>query len=486
MKSPTNYGSENEETTFIRRVAAPDRPNAGRRQKKRLILAGAGVTLVSASAAVGYAAFRSSGMDTATMPAQQQLSANLVAPDFVSTMGDGYYPEFDVLDQNEDGIVTYPEYMRGMRGVWESDKQDIVKADLPEVVKDNLFGQLNDKITSDIACIKKAMIPISTTKRTLTFSHDNIDSLYYMLDVFCFDTPIRIPQQYLDMFPSTTASNPSANNEWNPTIPTMPPMMIKLDTNQGQEQVTPLGPIENGQLHVQIDEPSGRTTQQYVPVEQTPEGPKMQIETSDGNTHELQLPVENEPNEGQRADEGWMEPIPMEPLMLETPNGQEQVTPLGPIENGQLHVQIDEPSGRTTQQYVPLHVQIDEPSGRTTQQYVPVEQTPEGPKMQIETSDGNTHELELPSSAVESIGETEETIQKKEFQQQLVVHFAEKFKTLQLDLADEESWTKNLIHRKKALDDCIAQAADKFGYSGDQSPDYETAVNWVKDECWKM
>jgi hypothetical protein len=159
MKTPSNYGSENEETSFIRRVAAPDRPNSKRRQKKRLALAGAAMVLIGASAGVGYATFKSAQSEAV---AKQQMAASLEVPDFVDSLGDPYFPTFEELDQDGDGIVGYDEYMRDLNLVWAKNREDIANSDLPEVVKEDLNNQLNAKIESDTACVKKAMISVST------------------------------------------------------------------------------------------------------------------------------------------------------------------------------------------------------------------------------------------------------------------------------------------------------------------------------------
>ncbi|KAG6617553.1 putative storage protein LPV [Phytophthora cinnamomi] len=131
------------------------------------------------------------------------MAASLEVPDFVEAMGDPYFPSFDELDQDGDGIVSYTEYMADLNQVWADDRQMIANSALPDVVKEDLNSQLDDKITSDTACVKKAMI--TSKKRQLTFNRSTIDSLYYMLEVFCFDTPIEVPQKYIDMFPDTQA-----------------------------------------------------------------------------------------------------------------------------------------------------------------------------------------------------------------------------------------------------------------------------------------
>ncbi|EGZ26466.1 hypothetical protein PHYSODRAFT_327368 [Phytophthora sojae] len=145
-------------------------------------MVGAAATLIGASAGVGYATMRSTQTSAVAMPAEQQMAAALEVPDFVQSMGDPYYPSFDELDKDGDGICPTP------------------------IVKEDLNSQLDDKIESDTACVKKAMI--TSKKRQLTFDRTTIDSLYYMLEVFCFDTPIEVPQKYIEMFPDTQRPQP--------------------------------------------------------------------------------------------------------------------------------------------------------------------------------------------------------------------------------------------------------------------------------------
>ncbi|RLN66455.1 hypothetical protein BBJ29_002291 [Phytophthora kernoviae] len=626
MKLPTNYGSENEEATFIRRVAEPDRPNARRRQKKRLAVAGAAVALVAASAAVGYATFRSASIEAATIPAQQQMAANLEVPDFVDTMGDGYYPSFDQLDEDGDGVVTYLEYMKDLREVWDTDKENIANADLPQVVKDNLYDQLNDKITSDTACVKKAMVP--TKKRMLSFDRKTIDSLYYMLEVFCFETPIEIPQKYLDMFPSPPA----------PVVETKAPA-VEIPTPQGSETVTALSPPADGKETVAIETPSGATKVEKVPVVETPEGPKAEVPTPGGGTAVVEVP---EASQSVLATEA---PVIQqnEPVEVQTPQGMEKVTPEGPPSNGvqavivensnggvkeenlpvvetpqgqpELEItaadgtaenvpltKIDEPPAPTMQEPVPntsvesehtteqtwsptnpdenfnpnnensmqtsegynnnekseetseqsnpnnessmqtsegynnnekseetseqsnsnneqnseqymdstltvetpqglekvtpegpvvdgqVKAEVKEPSGLTKEEYLTVEDTPEGPMVEIETPQGMTAELPLAEEVGGNGDDDNNYMTKVAFQNQIGQHFAGRIQSLKAQVVDEEGLTEKLQNWRTSLKDCIEEAANRFGYYGvyESPPYYKNAINWVDNECWKI
>ncbi|KAF4322854.1 hypothetical protein G195_002726 [Phytophthora kernoviae 00238/432] len=680
MKLPTNYGSENEEATFIRRVAEPDRPNARRRQKKRLAVAGAAVALVAASAAVGYATFRSVSIEAATIPAQQQMAANLEVPDFVDTMGDGYYPSFDQLDEDGDGVVTYLEYMKDLREVWDTDKENIANADLPQVVKDNLYDQLNDKITSDTACVKKAMVP--TKKRMLSFDRKTIDSLYYMLEVFCFETPIEIPQKYLDMFPSPPA----------PVVETKAPA-VEIPTPQGSETVTALSPPADGKEAVAIETPSGATKVEEVPVVETPEGPKAEVPTPGGGTAVVEVP---EASQSALATEA---PVIQqnEPAEVQTPQGMEKVTPEGPPSNGVQAVIVEDSNGGVKEENLPIvetsqgqpeleitaadgttenvpltkidefpaptkqeevpntsvesehttkqtwsptnpdenfnpnnensmqtsegynnnekseenneqfnpnnensmqtsegynnnekseenneqfnpnnensmqtsegynnnekseenneqfnpnnensmqtsegynnnekseeateqfnpnneqnseqymestltvetsqglekvtpegpvvdgqvKAEVEEPNGLTKEEYLTVEDTPEGPMVEIETPQGMTAELPLAEEVGGNGDDENNYMTKVAFQNQIGQHFTGRIQSLKAQVVDEEGLTEKLQNWQTSLKDCIEEAANRFGYYGvyESPPYYKNAINWVDNECWKI
>ncbi|KAG7384905.1 Ankyrin repeat domain-containing protein 60 [Phytophthora pseudosyringae] len=355
MKSPSTYGSENEESNFIRRVAAPDRPNSKRWHKKRLALVGAVMILISATVAVGYATVQSGTIAT---PAKQQMAANLVVPDFVETMGDPYFPSFDDLDEDGDGIVTYGEYMKDLNEVWAEDKKNIAKSDLPDIVKDDLYDQLNGKITSDTACVKKAMI--SSKKRTLTFDRKTIDSLYYMLEVYCFDTPIEVPEKYLEMFPDTKApvTMPA------PVIPEVPApptvvdaeKKIAVDTPTGPATVTIDGPPVNGKEDVTITTPNGGTITTTVDVTKTSDGEtELEIPTGTrGQTTSVTVPSQQteggtgsyQTNPTYRTEGGEGEVGTK--MTVETNQGPATVVIDGPVINGEQEVTITKADGTST------------------------------------------------------------------------------------------------------------------------------------------
>ncbi|GMF32212.1 unnamed protein product [Phytophthora lilii] len=363
---PRQAGHAVFQTNFIRRVAAPDRPNSKRRQKNRLAMAGATMALIGASAGVGYATLRSAQSDTIATPAKQQMAASLEVPDFVESMGDPYYPSFDELDQDGDGIVNYEEYMRDLNIVWKKDRENIASSDLPEIVKEDLNSQLDDKIASDSACVKKAMIP-------------TIDSLYYMLEVYCFDTPIEVPQKYMEMFPSTQA----------PVVPLVPAVPdipapptateaatsapIAVETPTGPATVTITGPEVDGKQPVTITTPDGGTTTTTVDVTPTSDGKKeLEIPTGpEGTTTTVTVPAT--PTEGTNNEGGY-------PTGTNTQGGY----PTGTTTEGgyptATTTEVGNPSGTTTEAGYPTGTTTEggNPSGTTTEGGYPMDTTTEG------------------------------------------------------------------------------------------------------------
>ncbi|RLN43826.1 hypothetical protein BBJ28_00006074, partial [Nothophytophthora sp. Chile5] len=346
MKAPTNYGSENEETSFIRRVAAPDRPNANRRQKKRLALAGAAITLIAASAVVGYATMRASTVDTAATMPVQQMEASMEVPDFVLSMGDEYFPTFDKLDQDGNNVVTDVEYNNALKEKWAADKQQVASSDLPSVIKDDLDQQLDNKLQIETTCIQKAMKP--TKKKSVTFRRDNIDDLYYMLEVFCMQEPVEIPQELLDQFPTTTAPSIIAEPESPSTSESEPAVQtVEVTTPEGiPEEVTVVGPPENGEQTVEIPNEEGGYTTTEVNAETTASGEeKLDIPTDNGETETVVVaPTESE-NPSMSEGEGGTQTVE-----VTTPEGiPEEVVVVGPPENGEQTVEIpNEEGGYTT------------------------------------------------------------------------------------------------------------------------------------------
>ncbi|OWY98822.1 hypothetical protein PHMEG_00030309, partial [Phytophthora megakarya] len=371
------YGSENEEISFIRRVAAPDRRS--KRSKKRFALVGAATVVIGASAGVGYVTLQSGHLSSST-----QMSANLVVPDFVESMGDPYYPSFDELDQDGDGIVTYAEYMKDLNKIWDQDKEDIANSDLPDIVKEDLNDQLDDKIKSDSACVKKAMIP--TKKRQLTFDRKTIDSLYYMLEVYCFETPIEIPKKYFKMFPETEAPAPPALVI--PVIPAATSAPIVVPGTKGEQVITLVGPPDNGEQKVSIAT-GGEVVTTTVQVAQTPSGgEKLEIPSPGGQTTTITIPENKVPTESGES---------VKTIEIDTPQGPSTVTINGPVIDNKQEVTITDAKGSTTTTQVDVTKTSDSttalelptgPSGQTTTVTIPSPESGEGQQTTYGTMSG--------------------------------------------------------------------------------------------------
>lgn len=160
MKTPSNYGSENEETSFLRRIAAPDRGNASRKNKKRMAVVGATVGLIAASSVVGYAALRNGNMSQASL-ATQQLEANSKAvaarSQFVTPLDDSFYPSLEQLDLNGNKVVEQSEYLKYLQSKKDADEGQVNESELPQAIKDNINQQIEDNFDSDANCVVKAM-----------------------------------------------------------------------------------------------------------------------------------------------------------------------------------------------------------------------------------------------------------------------------------------------------------------------------------------
>ncbi|DAZ97080.1 TPA: hypothetical protein N0F65_001264 [Lagenidium giganteum] len=161
MKTPTEYGSENEESAFISRVATPDRAQPARRQKARTAVVGAAVGILAASAVVGYATVKNANNDATPSDLMAQSSA---AAAFVTPEDDTYYPSFEQLDTNGDGEIKQDEQLAYLKEKAASDLQLVQDADIPDAIKDVISGTINDNLKVDIACSKKAFRAVSLSQ----------------------------------------------------------------------------------------------------------------------------------------------------------------------------------------------------------------------------------------------------------------------------------------------------------------------------------
>ncbi|KAL4133834.1 hypothetical protein PRIC2_004150 [Phytophthora ramorum] len=190
------------------------------------------------------------------------MAASLAVPDFVESMGDPYYPSFDELDQDGDGVVGYQEYMRDLNKVWTKDEEDIANSDLPEIVKNDLYDQLNNTITSDTACVKKAM----TKKRALAFDRKAIDSL---LKCTASTPPSKYPrsQKYMETFPENQAPGAATPGV---TVDTDGPVnddkqVVTTTTADGSKSTTTVDVTKTSDGNNEFEGPEGTTTTVTVP-----------------------------------------------------------------------------------------------------------------------------------------------------------------------------------------------------------------------------
>ncbi|KAL4134558.1 hypothetical protein PRIC2_004855 [Phytophthora ramorum] len=410
MKSPTNYGSENEETRFIRRVAAPDRPSNKRRQKKRLAIAGATLGLLAASAGVGYATLKSGGSTSAVQTAK--LEANMANEAFVSELGDAFHPNFEKVDQNGDGTLSKGEILADLTDKEMVDVEKVKSSDLPDDIKENVLALLEGKLKSDSDCALQAL-----DQREIPVTKKDYKIFYYMLDVFCPRVTIAVTppdqseegeaisgetQQTVEIptpdggtsqavivgepvdgkqtiaipdgdggYSTTEVKSietptgeqkiliPNAEGDITPVVvPEVPEEVAAQTTEDTQvvdvvtpsgetEQVIIEGEPEHGEQKVEIPDNEGGYTETEAKVEETPSGEeKLIVQTTDGDV--LAVPVP-EPIEVENNKETEVQ----QTVEVTTATGeQEQVTIIGEVEHGEVTVQIENEQGQTTTEEV--------------------------------------------------------------------------------------------------------------------------------------
>lgn len=161
MKTPTSYGSENEETSFIRRIATPDRAGSNRKQKNRIAVVGATVGLIAASAVVGYTALRKGSVGEVSIPTEQleaSTQSAAASTQFVSPLDDAFYPSLEQLDTNpKDGAVSQTEYLGYLVKKKDADIAEIEAARLPKEIEADLIDQIEANFNIDGPCVVKAM-----------------------------------------------------------------------------------------------------------------------------------------------------------------------------------------------------------------------------------------------------------------------------------------------------------------------------------------
>ncbi|GMF61949.1 unnamed protein product [Phytophthora fragariaefolia] len=355
MKSPTSYGSENEETRFIRRVAAPDRPSNKRRQKKRLAVAGATIGLLAASAGVGYATMRASNASSEVETAK--LSANMANDAFVSKLGDAFHVDFDEVDADHNGELSGDEILADLNDKETTDVKRVMKSDLPDDIKSNVVALLKSKLQSDSDCAKQAL-----DSRSKPVVREDHETFYYMLDVFCPRVTIAVaPPDHADEEIKAAAPKSQQTVE----IPT---------PYGGTTEVLIIGePVDGKQTIAFPDDDGGYTTTEVKTIE-TPTGEqKILIPNAEGDISPVvvpQLPAE--------VTENFTEDTQVVDVV--TSGGKtEQVIVEGEPENGEQTVEIPDNMGG----YIETKAEV-------------VESPTEGEELIVRTADGDI--IEVPVS----------------------------------------------------------------------------------------
>ncbi|KAG3169200.1 hypothetical protein PI126_g2921 [Phytophthora idaei] len=452
MKSPTNYGSENEDAHFIRRVAAPDRPNNKRRQKKRLAIAGATLGLLAASAGVGYTAMKNAGSTSAVKTANLKADMSNDAKAFISKLGDAFHPEFERIDQDQDGKLSKDEIIADLTQKEMVDVNKVKASDLPEDIKKNVVALLEGKLRSDSDCAKQAL-----DQRQVAVSRADHEIFYYLLDVFCPRVTIAVtpPDQEEQEIPSENQQTveiptpdggtteviivgepedgkqtiaipdedggytttevrsietptgeqkiliPNAEGDITPVVvPEVPTevtettegtQVVDVVTSTGEtEQVIIVGEPEDGKQTVNIPDNEGGYTETDAKIVETSEGEKLVVKTTDGDI--IQVPVP-EPIEGGNP---YTEEQPVQQVVqVTTSSGEkEQVTLIGEAEHGVQKVEITDESGQTTVEEVKA---IETSSGET--------------KLELPEVDTPLIVPEVPEEVVHEAEKTGETVQ---------------------------------------------------------------------------
>ncbi|KAG7387948.1 hypothetical protein PHYPSEUDO_013346 [Phytophthora pseudosyringae] len=353
MKSPTNYGSENEETRFIRRVAAPDRPNSKRRQKKRLAIAGATLGLLAASAGVGYTAMKNASSTSAAVKTAK-LEANMANEAFISKLGDVFHPNFDKIDQDHDGVLAKDEILADLNEKEMVDVEKVKASDLPADIKNNVLALLEEKLKSDSDCAKQA-----SDKRELPVTRKDHEIFYYLLDVFCPRVTIAVTP------PDQEEEDEISGNAQQQTVEIPTP-------DGGTAEVVIVGEPVEGQQTIAIPDGAGGYTTTEVRSIETPTGEqKILIPNAEGDITPVVVPA-----------------VPTEVTeTAEDTQVVDVVTRSGETE--QVIIKGEPDHGEQT-------VEIPNIEGGYTEAEAKVKETPEGEQLVVETADGDNLQFPLP------------------------------------------------------------------------------------------
>ncbi|ETL93738.1 hypothetical protein L917_08166, partial [Phytophthora nicotianae] len=270
---------------------------------------------------------------------------------------------------------------------------------------------------------------------------------------------------------------------------------VNVMTPTGPVTVTTDGPVIDGKQEVTIITPDGKTTTTTVEVMPTSDDKNaLEIPTGpEGQSMIVTLPVPQPANAGSTGGSGPVpqssNPAPAPEVVVDTPQGPATVTITGPVIDDKQVVTITTPDGGTTTTTVDVTKTTD---GKT--------------ELEIPTGEGSTTTVSVPSTPTQEGGGHTTTdilnqlggndidngdkdfMSKDEFQLQIGTHFSEKIMALKQQANDEESESDKLMDQQKQLQDCILQAANKFGYYGvyEQPPYFQNAVHWVDNDCLKQ
>ncbi|ETI47524.1 hypothetical protein F442_08213 [Phytophthora nicotianae P10297] len=264
--------------------------------------------------------------------------------------------------------------------------------------------------------------------------------------------------------------------ELNPYMPEEPaPVIQTVDVvadNGEHEQVILVGEVEDGKQTVKILNDEGGYTTKEVKAVETDEGEKLVIPDGEGGTTVVEVPEVPAEVANTATDDTQV-------VNVVTPEGnQVQVVVEGEPEHGEQTVQI-----------------IDEHGDVTTEQ-VKVVETSEGDKLEIKTDEGYVavEVPEVPEEVKQEIAEEQPSephqeskyMTKDEFRDWISKHYEDKLSLLKEEEQKLEEEARAKLGRVKGLQDCIVQAANKFGYYGvyEQPPHFQNAVDWIQNDCW--
>uniref|UniRef100_K3X0Y5 EF-hand domain-containing protein n=1 Tax=Globisporangium ultimum (strain ATCC 200006 / CBS 805.95 / DAOM BR144) TaxID=431595 RepID=K3X0Y5_GLOUD len=510
MKSPTAYGSENEETSFIRRIATPDRAGSSRKQKNRLAVAGATIGLIAASAVVGYTALREGSVGEVSIPTEQlEASTHAAAANsqFVTPLDDSFYPSLEQLDADQNGAVSQTEYLNFLEKKKDADIAEVEAANLPKDIADDLIGKINANFDVDGPCVVRAMrrVPAETEAPATTVVVDTPSG------PVALDLPIIEEGEPTTTIVIDTPSGPTVVEIPVVTDDSIPTDEIVVETPSGPVVIEVPAETEAPETTVVVDTPSGPVAVDIPAIEEGEPTTTVVIDTPSGPT-EVEIPVVTDEN------------VPTDEIVVDTPSGpvipvvtDENVptdeivvdTPSGPIV-------IELPSDNDNETSAPeTTVVVDTPSGPVAVDIPAIEEgeptttvvvdTPTGPvaiEIPVVTDDSiPTDEIVVdtpsgpvvievpivPDTPVVTPAPDNTWMTKEQFKQQIGSYFESEAKNLEIAVEEAEAREKDLTAKIKLLGDCIEQAANKFGWYGvyEKAPHFQNAVTWVTEDCTK-